>query len=146
MKVSHSKLQKGYYDHPLYQVWERMLRRCCDPNCSDYPSYGAKGITVCDRWFSIENFISDMDCRPTGYTLERKDNKNGYSPENCIWASKATQARNRRTTKLTLIDIENIRVLRSVNKYTYSHIGSIYNVDQSTIYAIFKGKSWRKDG
>lgn len=87
-----------------YGVWLSMRRRCHDPNSKSYPDYGARGITVCDRWSAFENFLADMGQPPPGLTLERKDNGKGYSPENCVWASRADQRRNTRHTDLITID------------------------------------------
>jgi hypothetical protein len=144
--ASHSSLQKGYYNHPLYQTWERMLRRCTDPKCSDYDRYGAKGIRVCTRWFYIENFIFDMGERPIGFTLDRINNEGWYTPENCRWASAKTQTRNSSVPKLNVQIVEEIKKLRFTKKLSYRKLGKIYNVDHSTIYAIFKGNTWRQDG
>lgn len=74
-----------------------MLRRCLNPKCKEYKHYGARGITVCQRWMEFEKFLQDMG--PTfveGLTLERKDNDSGYSPENCVWATMSQQHRNYR--------------------------------------------------
>lgn len=80
-----------------YGIWQTMLTRCRNPKRKDYPAYGGRGITVCDRWLSFENFIADMGRRPTPeHTLERKDNSAGYAPGNCEWVSRAAQNRNQR--------------------------------------------------
>ena len=60
--------------------------------------YGARGITVCDRWRGengFENFLSDMGPRPEGMTLDRKESNGNYEPGNCKWATKEEQAHNR---------------------------------------------------
>ena len=135
----HGTLQKGYYNHPLYQTWARMLRRCLDPICSDYHRYGGRGIIVCERWLNIENFISDMGAKPSSlHTLEREDNDGNYCPENCRWATTKEQGRNKRTTKIRLEDLEDIKRLHNGGS-SYRSIASIYGVDHSTIYHIFKG-------
>jgi hypothetical protein len=81
-------------------VWAAMIRRCCDSTSDQYKDYGARGITVCPQWRGnggYKQFISDMGRRPVGkYTLERKDNEEGYFPENCEWATQSRQNRNKR--------------------------------------------------
>jgi hypothetical protein len=74
-----------------------MIQRTGNPNNPDYPRYGGRGITVCKRWKSFENFADDMG--PTfreGLTLERLDVNADYGPDNCTWITIQEQQRNRR--------------------------------------------------
>jgi hypothetical protein len=86
-------------------IWAKMRSRCNNPKCPGYINYGARGITVCDRWnHSFEAFLEDMGEPPKGYTLDRIDVNKGYSKENCRWADSKQQANNRRSNVLLTID------------------------------------------
>ena len=84
---------EGYSTHT---VWTGMRARCRNPSNRSYRLCGGRGIRVCERWESFENFLADMGVRPPGATLDRIDVNGNYEPANCRWASKAEQGRNQR--------------------------------------------------
>lgn len=79
-----------------YHTWASMRHRCTNPKYSGYRLYGAKGIKVCDRWLSFENFFTDMGPAPSKkHSLDRINPKGNYEPGNCRWVTNDIQQNNK---------------------------------------------------
>lgn len=87
--------------HVSQAIWHNMIRRCTDPSDLAYQHYGARGISVCDRWLNdFEHFLSDMGYRPcVGLSLDRVNNEGNYEPQNCRWATWKQQRSNQRSRR-----------------------------------------------
>ena len=83
----------------IYGIWKNMISRCYRKKDIHYPSYGARGITVCDEWKNNSSKFFEW-AFANGYqenlTIERIDNNKGYNPENCTWVTKEQQYKNKR--------------------------------------------------
>jgi hypothetical protein len=92
----------GRSSTPEYNSWCNMIGRCCNTKHPAFTRYGGRGITVCARWrSSFDAFYQDMGSKPaTNYSIERRDNNQSYTPDNCYWASPQSQGRNKRNNRL----------------------------------------------
>jgi hypothetical protein len=85
---------------PTFHSWAGMMARCTNPKHSSFHRYGGRGISVCERWHTFQNFLDDMGVKPPKLSLDRIDNSLSYSPENCRWATASEQARNKRNNHM----------------------------------------------
>jgi hypothetical protein len=100
-KTGLANLRHGDTRHgrtPEYYAWVSMIRRCHAPRARNYRLYGARGITVCQRWReSFPTFLGDVGRKPSpDLSLDRIDNNGNYEPGNVRWATRSEQQRNKR--------------------------------------------------
>lgn len=86
-----------------YDIWADMRKRCSMPTHRFFHRYGGRGITVCSRWSDFRLFLADMGEAPAGFSIDRIDNNKGYEPQNCRWATKTEQARNKSSSRLLTV-------------------------------------------
>lgn len=90
----------GMHKTQAYSSWKNMTQRCNNPNHRDYPRWGGRGITICEKWSTFEGFWEDMG--PThveGLSIERVENNGNYCRENCKWADRYEQHNNKRSNR-----------------------------------------------
>lgn len=115
--------------HPLYGRWIQIKRRCDNPRCHAYGSYGGRGIKLHGPWYDFYTFAADLfleigEC-PKGCSLDRIDNDGDYEPGNLRWATAAEQINNRRDTR------KRIKFLGKA--MTYDEISELTGLSKGTV-------------
>lgn len=121
-----------------------MRHRCNNPNDAESHNYGARGIKICERWNSYENFLSDMGRRASSeHSLERIDSNGNYEPDNCRWATVYEQSYSRRTTKLSPTLVAEIRRLAWIQKASYTEIAKKLELGISHVRRVALALEWK---
>lgn len=118
-----------------YRIWANMLTRCSNQNVRSFPSYGGRGIRVCDEWRdSFDRFLKDMgECPNLKSTLERRNVNGNYSKQNCFWIDGKLQPQNKTTT--IWVDVEG-------EKKCLMEASEHYRIPYATLYQRFVLKKW----
>ena len=114
------KPKHGLGTNKFYKTWKHMVGRCSNPNNKDYKNYGGRGITVCEEWLDVRNFVAWCDLtRPDteGLSLDRTDVDGNYEPTNCRWADASTQSLNQRISKSNTSGFVGVDFKPNENKY-----------------------------
>ena len=119
IKVSKAQTTHGKRKHKIYSVWNQMMARCYNEKSISYKNYGLKGISVCDEWHNVENFINDMyPSYIDGLSIDRIDVDGNYQKDNCRWVSKAIQSQNtRRIRKNNTSGYRGVVFRKDIKKY-----------------------------
>jgi hypothetical protein len=123
-KTKHGETAGG--NSRTYRIWANMMTRCTNPKASNFAYYGGRGIRVCDRWETFQNFLDDMGKAPSGLTIDRKNTDLNYEPSNCRWADKTAQANNTRSNVLLEIHGEILTVAQWARKPGAAPLKVIY--------------------
>lgn len=123
----------------VYNCWSSMIDRCSNPRNSAYDRYGGRGIIVCERWKSFENFLADMGNPYAWQSIDRINVNGNYEPDNCRWASDKQQARNTRRTKFTEQMVTEIRA----GKIGVAEAINMTGCSRSAYYMAKRGNNWK---
>lgn len=112
--------------NPLYRRYMSMLSRCYNPNDNSYKRCGARGIYVCEEWYTpgeihigFTNYYNW--CMNNGYkrelSIDRIDNDGPYAPWNCRFADNKIQANNKRSNHIVNMYDESYTLTEFCEKY-----------------------------
>lgn len=135
--------QHGMRFTPEYKAWSNMKSRCYRVKDISYPRYGGRGITVCKKWReSFTAFYLDMGNMPIpGMQLDRINSDGNYDPENCRWATRKDNVRNREVTKLDPGTVYTIKRLHMVG-IKGAEIARWLDLSASLVQHILHGDAW----
>lgn len=138
-------------NHPLYNTYDQMKKRCRLKTNISYKYYGRRGIKVCKIWLrpktGFQNFLKSMGDKPTPkHTLDRINNNGNYTPKNCKWSTVTEQNNNQRKHKpkfhkLNEKSLSEIRYYLSIPSMSIMQIAKSYNVCFQMINNIKLNKS-----
>lgn len=120
------------YNKPYYNSWRCMLSRCYRKNDPSYNHYGGRGIKVCDEWhdfYTFEKWVLTSNYEQ-GLTIDRINCDEDYSPANCQWSDKKTQANNKTNT---------YHITHNGETHTVSEWAEITGINRKTL----SGRVWR---
>lgn len=148
---SNHLIKHGMAKTPIYNLYRAMRDRCENPKNVAYENYGGRGIKVCEKWTSFEGFYEDMGLPSKGMTLDRIDNELGYSKENCRWASRTVQSRNRRGLKRFELNGKSQLICEWSEEVgiplqtIWARIAKGWTVEKSITTPVRKSPRWHKD-
>ena len=103
------RTKHGLFKTDEYSIWKGIIDRCHNQSKQDpeiWARYGGRGIEVSKEWRNdVSKFYEDMGPRPSKrMTVERIDNNKGYCKENCKWATRKEQGRNRHDNHIVVFN------------------------------------------
>ncbi len=108
VSLSHGHARRGKITR-TYMTWQNMFQRCNNPLNPNFPDYGGRGITICERWQIFENFLADMGIRPPKLSIDRINNNGNYEPGNCKWSTQREQVLNTRRSHWITFENQTLR-------------------------------------
>lgn len=110
-----------------YEIWNNLKKRCNQKQ--NYPFHGGRGISYDSSWEVYDNFLKDMGEKPEGKTLDRINNNQNYTKDNCRWATYSEQNINRgfrKDNKTGVKGVQNFKagyLVTAVRNKTRTYLG-----------------------
>ena len=156
MQIENRSVKYNPVHKKMHEIWRSMMGRCYRPTSHSYKNYGAKGVTVCEKWHTYDGFLDDID-KVEGFDIDLlikgelqldKDIKQEdveskiYSLETCVFVSRSENSSNRYNNKKFIgINLINQEVILSKNR---EDICRKFNLDSSSVWRILKNNSSNK--
>lgn len=123
-----------------YRSWNGMKQRCYNTNNPAYPSYGGRGIIVCEEWKkSFESFLDHIGPKPSKeYSLDRIDNNGNYEPGNVKWSTPIQQSFNRRSSVRSNNETKFIRTTFYLPRRLYESVKIMAILTRSNVSRIMR--------
>lgn len=123
----------------LHLVWWAMLQRCFNVDNQSYKKYGLRGILVCEKWLTFEEFYEDMwETFKKWLTIDRIDNNWNYCKENCEWRTYKEQNNNKRNNIMYkwLCLLDNIKKYNKKSSTTYNRVQNLHWTIEEALWIV----------
>lgn len=105
-----------------YSSWSGIIQRTTNEKDKRFKDYGGRGIEVCERWRTFENFLADIGEPPSPqHSVDRINNNGNYEPSNCRWATPKEQANNKKDTILITYNGETKNIFEWADSLNIKH-------------------------
>jgi hypothetical protein len=135
----------GLSYHPLMRVHGGLVQRCKNKNDPGFSHYGGRGISVCLEWLADFKSFYDWAIQngyKKGLEIDRINNDGNYEPSNCRFVTKTQNARNKRSTVLTVPIVEKIKEMNITLGWGNRKIANKLGLNPGTVMNVLSKRTW----
>ena len=146
----------GLTNSRTYKSWDNMVTRCTRPSHISYEHYDNLiiGQKIDPKWLTFEGFLDDMgepENKNIKFSIDRIDNRRGYSKSNCRWATQQEQTLNQERSIVNIFSSAELETIREfyalasrfksngVQNFSTDSIMSIFSMSSPTVTKILNG-------